>query len=194
MLTQWARIWGDRLIQPAARWAHRLGLTPNRITVLGLALTALVALVLASGWLQLAGLLLIFTLGMDAVDGALARLSGTTSRFGAFLDSTLDRWAEVLLFGALIWHFLKLDQDTAVLLAVISMAASLLVSYTRARAEGVGLACKEGLLTRFERLAVLIIGLLTGQIVLALWLIAILASLTAVQRIWVTWRVDRAEH
>jgi CDP-diacylglycerol--glycerol-3-phosphate 3-phosphatidyltransferase len=169
----------------------RLGLTPNAITALGFALTALVALVVAAGHLRLAGGLMIFTLGMDALDGTLARLTGASSRFGAFLDSTLDRWAEALLFGALVWHYTRIGYDTAVLLACAAMGASLLVSYTRARAEGVGLTCKEGLFTRFERLTLLVLGLIFDQTVPALAIIAALAAFTAAQRIWVTWRADQ---
>jgi len=191
MVTNWARKWGASVIQPIALFLARLGLTPNAITVLGFLMTAAVAVVLATGHTQLAGVLLIGTLAFDAVDGTLARLMGTASRFGAFLDSTLDRWAEVVLYGALVWVFLENGQDTGVLLAVAAMATSLMVSYTRARAEGVGLQCKEGLLTRFERLVILIAGLIFNQIIWALAIIAILAGITAVQRIWVTWQAAR---
>ena len=103
MVTNWARKWGATVIQPIALFLARLGLTPNTITILGFLMTAAVAVVLATGRTQLAGVLLIGTLAFDAVDGTLARLMGTTSRFGAFLDSTLDRWAEVVLYGALVW-------------------------------------------------------------------------------------------
>jgi CDP-diacylglycerol--glycerol-3-phosphate 3-phosphatidyltransferase len=191
MVTNWARKWGASVIQPIALFLARLGLTPNAITVLGFLMTAAVAVVLATGHTQLAGALLIGTLAFDAVDGTLARLMGTASRFGAFLDSTLDRWAEVVLYGALVWVFLETGQDTGVLLAVAAMATSLMVSYTRARAEGVGLQCKEGLLTRFERLVILIAGLIFNQVIWALAIIAILAGITAVQRIWVTWQAAR---
>ena len=192
MVTNFARRWGARIIEPVAIWLGKLGLTPNAITVLGFFLTAFVAAVLATGRTQLAGVLLIGTLAFDAVDGTLARLMGTTSRFGAFLDSTLDRWAEVVLYAALVWLFLENGQDSGVLLAVAALATSLMVSYTRARAEGVGFQCKEGLLTRFERMLILIIGLLINQIIWALAIIAILAGFTAVQRIWVTWQAARA--
>jgi CDP-diacylglycerol---glycerol-3-phosphate 3-phosphatidyltransferase len=191
MVTNWARKWGATVIQPIALFLARLGLTPNTITVLGFLMTAAVAVVLATGRTQLAGVLLIGTLAFDAVDGTLARLMGTTSRFGAFLDSTLDRWAEVVLYGALIWLFLENGQNNGVLLATAAMATSLMVSYTRARAEGVGFQCKEGLLTRFERMVILIAGLIFNQAIWALAIIAILAGLTAVQRIWVTWQAAR---
>lgn len=191
MVANLAREWSARLIRPIAQLLGRLGLTANAVTVLGFLLTAAVAVVIATGRTQLGGVLLIFTLAFDAVDGTLARLMGTTSRFGAFLDSTLDRWAEVALYGALVWLFLHNKQDTGVLLSTSAMAMSLLVSYTRARAEGIGIQCRDGILTRFERMVILIAGLLFNQIIWALWIIAILAGLTAVQRIWVTWQIAR---
>ena len=132
MVTNWARKWGATVIQPIALFLPRLGLTANTITVLGFLMTAAVAVVLATGRTQLAGVLLIGTLAFDAVDGTLARLMGTTSRFGAFLDSTLDRWAEVVIYAALVWVFLENGQDNGVLLAVAALATSLMVSYTRA--------------------------------------------------------------
>jgi CDP-diacylglycerol--glycerol-3-phosphate 3-phosphatidyltransferase len=190
MLTNLARAWGARIVEPIARLLTRLGLTPNTVTVLGFLLSAAVALVLATGRLTLSGLLLIATLAFDAVDGTMARTQGTTSRFGAFLDSTLDRWTELFLYGALVWHYLQIGQDLYVLLAVAAMSTSVMVSYTRARAEGVGLPCKEGIFTRFERMIVLIVGLLFGVTPWALGIIAVLAGITAVQRIFVTKRAD----
>ena len=191
MVTNWARKWGATVIQPIALFLARLGLTPNTITILGFLMTAAVAMVLATGRTQLAGVLLIGTLAFDAVDGTLARLMGTTSRFGAFLDSTLDRWAEVVIYAALVWVFLQNGQDNGVLLAVAALATSLMVSYTRARAEGAGFQCKEGLLTRFERIVILIAGLIFNQVIWALAIIAILAGFTAMQRIWMTWQAAR---
>jgi CDP-diacylglycerol--glycerol-3-phosphate 3-phosphatidyltransferase len=191
MVTNMARAWTERLILPIARFLARIGVAPNTVTLMGFLLTALVATVLAQGALQLGGLLLIVTLGADGIDGSLARATGASSRFGAFLDSTLDRWAEVLIYGALVYHFLRSGQDGAVMLATAAMAVSLLVSYTRARAEGVGLGCKEGVMTRLERLIILIAGLILGLIVPALWLITLFAAFTAVQRIWITWHADQ---
>jgi len=192
MVANLARAWSVRIVEPIARLLQRAGLTPNAVTVLGFTLTAAVAVVVATGQFLPAGLLLIVTLGADALDGTLARLTGNVTRFGAFLDSTLDRWAEVTLYGALVWYYLRLDQDLPVLLAVAALATSLLVSYTRARAEGAGLQCKEGVFTRFERLVVLIAGLICNLVVPALWVIAVLAGLTAVQRIWIVWQADQA--
>jgi CDP-diacylglycerol--glycerol-3-phosphate 3-phosphatidyltransferase len=192
LVTNFARRWSARIIEPVAMWLGKMGLSPNAVTVLGFFLTAFVAVVLATGRTELGGILLIGTLAFDAVDGTLARLTGATSRFGAFLDSTLDRWAEVVIYLALVWLFLQDGQDTGVLLSTAAMATSLLVSYTRARAEGAGFQCKEGLLTRFERMLILIIGLLINQAIWALAIIALLSGLTAVQRIWVTWQAARS--
>jgi CDP-diacylglycerol--glycerol-3-phosphate 3-phosphatidyltransferase len=193
MVSNLARAWSARLIGPVARFLGKLGLTPNAVTFLGFVMTAAVAVILATGRTQLASVLLIFTLAFDAVDGTLARITGKISRFGAFLDSTLDRWAEVVLYGALVWLFLKNGQDQGVLLSTAAMAMSLLVSYTRARAEGIGVQCKEGIFTRFERLVILIAGLLFNQIIWALGIIAFLAGITAIQRIWLTWQLARAD-
>lgn len=190
MVTNLARTLSARFIEPFARFLGSLGLSPNAVTVLGFFLTVAVAAVLASGRLLLAGILLIFTLAFDAVDGALARYSGQTTRFGAFLDSTLDRWTEVALFVAIAWVLLQSNDQPGVMLSIVALGMSLLVSYTRARAEGIGLQCKEGILTRFERLVILIAGLIFGQLTWAMALIAVLAGVTAVQRIVVTWRAS----
>jgi len=193
MLTNVARAWGAYLIRPAAHALSRLGFHPNAVTVLGFLLNVGVAAILATGRLRLAGALLIATLAFDAVDGTMARTQGRVSRFGAFLDSTLDRWTELFLYGALVWHYLTIGHSSGVLLAVAAMATSFMVSYTRARAEGIGLTCKEGVFTRFERLLVLIIGLLLGLVPWALTLIAVLAGVTAVQRILITYRADQRQ-
>jgi CDP-diacylglycerol--glycerol-3-phosphate 3-phosphatidyltransferase len=192
MLTNLARAWGSKIVQPVARFLSRLGLTPNGATLLGFAMTVGVALLLALGHLRLGGILLIFTLAFDAVDGTLARLTDSVTRFGAVLDSTLDRWAEIALYAALVWHYSQTGLDYGVWLAVAAMATSLMVSYTRARAEGAGFAMKEGLLTRLERLIVLIAGLILNLTLWALLLIAVLAAFTAVQRLWVVRTMDRA--
>ncbi len=191
MLTNIARAWGAHFIRPVADVLSRLGFHPNAVTILGFVLNVGVATILAAGQLRLAGALLIVTLAFDAVDGTMARTQGRVSRFGAFLDSTLDRWTELFLYGALVWRYLAADQDHMVLLAVAAMATSFMVSYTRARAEGIGLTCTEGIFTRFERLLVLISGLLLGLTAWALIIIAGLAGLTAVQRILVTYTADQ---
>jgi phosphatidylglycerophosphate synthase len=192
MLTNLARAWGAKIVQPVARFLSRLGLTPNGATLLGFAMTVAVAVLLALGHLRLGGILLIFTLAFDAVDGTLARLTGHVTRFGAVLDSTLDRWAEIAIYGALVWYYSQIGLEPGVWLATAAMATSLMVSYTRARAEGAGFTLREGLFTRLERLIVLIAGLIFNLTTWALLAIAILAGFTALQRLWVVQQMDQA--
>jgi CDP-diacylglycerol--glycerol-3-phosphate 3-phosphatidyltransferase len=191
MLTNLARAWGAKIVEPIARFLNRLGLTPNGATLLGFAMTVGVTVLLALGYLRVGGILLIFTLAFDAVDGTLARQTGKVTRVGGVLDSTLDRWAEIALYGGLVWYYTQRGLDSGVWLATAAMATSLMVSYTRARAEGAGFALKEGLFTRFERLAVLIAGLILQATLWALLLIAVLAGFTAIQRLWVVHRMDK---
>lgn len=192
MLTEWARNWGARIAQPVAAFLSRLGLTPNGATLLGFGMTLGVACLLAFGHHRLGGALLIVALAFDAVDGTIARTTGRVTRFGGVLDSTLDRWAEIAIYGALVWYYLQRGFTAGALLATAAMATSLMVSYTRARAEGAGFALKEGLLTRLERMVVLIAGLILNVTPWALLAIAVLATFTAIQRLWVVWEMDKA--
>jgi CDP-diacylglycerol--glycerol-3-phosphate 3-phosphatidyltransferase len=195
MLTSWARNFFKGFVESVARIFQRLGVTPNQLTITGLVLQAVVAVVIALGYLPLAGVLLIFTSVFDAFDGTLARLTGQGSTFGAFFDSTLDRYAEALvLFGLLVYYSALPDSRSEVLLIYVAIVGSLLVSYTRAKAESLGIACKEGILTRAERVALLVIGLalsgwqpiaaLPGVLTIVLWLLAIFSNVTAIQRIF----------
>lgn len=159
----------------------RTGLSPNAFTLIGFFAVVICAVVIALGQPQLAGALLIVSLALDSLDGAVARATGKISAFGAFLDSTLDRWAEVAIFFGMAVYLQGSWLDQALIYWAI--CGSLLVSYTRARAEGIGVACKEGFFTRFERVVVIIIGLLTLQMTIANGIIAVLATFTAVQRL-----------
>jgi CDP-diacylglycerol--glycerol-3-phosphate 3-phosphatidyltransferase len=189
MFTNLARSWGARLLEPVASVLAALHITPNQATVFGFLLNLGVAIVIATGHLPLAGWLLIASLAFDAVDGTLARMTGAVSIYGAFLDSTLDRWSEIAIYFGLAWHFTQTGQSSAVLVAMAALSTSLMVSYTRARAEGIGIPLKEGLFTRFERLVVLIIGLIFNWVIWPLVIIAVLSGLTAVQRLLVTRRM-----
>lgn len=194
MLTAWARNFFKGFLQTVARFFQRLGVSPNQLTLIGLVLQALVAVVIALGYLPLAGVLLVFSSIFDAFDGTLARMTGQSSRFGAFFDATLDRYAEALvLFGLLVYFSGQADSRTEILLIYVAVVGSLLVSYTRAKAESLDIPCMEGVLTRAERVALLVIGLLLAGwhpiaalpsiLTLVLWLLAILSNVTAVQRI-----------
>jgi CDP-diacylglycerol--glycerol-3-phosphate 3-phosphatidyltransferase len=194
MLTTWARNFFKGFLQAVAGVFQGLGVSPNQLTLIGLLLQAGVAAVIALGYLPLAGVLLIFSAVFDAFDGTLARMTGQTSRFGAFFDATLDRYAEALvLFGLLIYVSGQPETRTEVLLIFAAVVGSLLVSYTRAKAESLGIPCTEGVLTRAERVGLLVIGLvlsgwqpvaaLPNVLTIVLWLLAILSNVTAIQRI-----------
>lgn len=194
MITTWLRKTFRGVLEAVARFFNRLGVTPNQLTLIGLILQGIVAIVIAKGYLQLAGILLIFFSIFDAFDGTLARMTGQSSRFGAFFDATIDRYAEsIVLFGLLVYYSGQPDSTTQTLLIYVAIVGSLLVSYTRAKAESLGIPCKEGILTRAERVVLLVIGLLLGTwqpiaalpdaLTVVLWLLAILSNVTAIQRV-----------
>ncbi len=160
------------------------GIDPNVLTIAGFLVSTTTAVVIALGWTLAGGVLVLVAGGFDMLDGAVARLNGSRSQFGAFLDSTLDRWAEGFIFTGLIWHQVVRDAQIEVILAVLTLIGSMLVSYTRARAEGLGLDAKVGLLQRPERLILLGIALLGPTWLLSgvLWFLAIATALTAGQR------------
>ena len=182
-LTERARKGLQRVIDPIAGVLARTPVTPNALTLIGAGLNALVAWIAASGNLALAGIVLLLSGLFDGLDGALARRTGTTSKFGAFLDSTLDRYSEgMILFGLLVYasdRGLLLEQR----LVYVTLVGSLLISYTRARAEGLGIDCKVGLLTRMERFLIMSAMLISGQVTLGLILLAILTHVTVLQRV-----------
>ncbi len=174
-----------------ARW----GLTPNLLTAVGLLLNLLVAAVIASGSLRVGGVLLLVASGFDMLDGAVARATGTVTKFGGFLDSTIDRYSESLVYGGVLVYLLGTDDfRTGSLLVFVATAGSLLISYARARAEAGGFKASVGLLARPERVLILAIGLLTGYVIPALWILAIGTHLTVVTRMTHVWRLSRPAH
>jgi CDP-diacylglycerol--glycerol-3-phosphate 3-phosphatidyltransferase len=185
-LQAWARSIAESIVRPLAR----LGVTPNTITVLGFAFHVATATVLATGHLRIGGALLLLSGLFDMLDGALARVAKSQSDFGAFLDSLLDRYSEAAILLALILVF-TLRHDTAIVLLVYAVAVgSLLISYARARAEGLGLDGKVGIAPRPERVIILGLGLLINSetTVAALVVLAILTHVTALQRLYHVWR------
>jgi CDP-diacylglycerol--glycerol-3-phosphate 3-phosphatidyltransferase len=191
MISEWARKRAQGLITPLARLISRTGITPTGLTVAGFVLNAGVAWVLALGHLRLGGLLILLAGAFDALDGALARLTDRVTPFGAFLDSTLDRCSEAVLYLGLLTFYTGHGSRLEILLIYLTIVGSLLVSYTRARAEGLDIECKVGLFTRFERVVVLALGLLLGQMLLALAVLAVGSNLTALQRMIHVWRETR---
>lgn len=172
----------------------RLGWQPNAITALGL-LPALIAAVLAaSGQFFAAGLVLLLGAPLDALDGAVARATGRSTRFGALLDSTVDRYADALLFSGIGYAFARADDSLGVLLAFGALSGAYAVSYVRARAEGLQIgSIQDGLFDRAARLIVLILALLTGFLTLGLLILTIGAHLTALQRLWLARRAAQGD-
>ena len=193
MLSDWVRNWTHGIRASAARMLGRLGVSPNALTVFGCLLNLPVMCVLATGHMQLGGILVAVASLFDSLDGALAREMGQGSVFGAFLDSVADRFSEGTVFLGLFLWYLRNGGQLELVLIYAAIFGSLMVSYARARAQGVGVECKEGLFTRFERVILLAIGLMVQQVRLALWAMAILTNVTAIQRIYHVWRVTGRE-
>ena len=179
-----ARLIFKGILDPIGAFLNRLGISPNTITLLGLAGTTVGAYVIAQGHMTTGAIILLASVLVDAFDGTMARLRGEPSDFGAFVDSVSDRYAELVTFGGLLYYFLTQSDYPGVVVAFIAAAGSVLVSYVKARAEGLGFTAKVGILTRFERYLVLIPLLVFNQPFIAVTLIAILANITAFQRIF----------
>jgi len=173
-------------IKYVARKALSIGLKPDHLTYGGLALSIMAAVSCAYGLLALGGLLILVAGICDILDGALARAEQKTSKFGAFIDSTIDRYSDLIILGGILIHFsIKGDVGLQILTLVV-IAGSMLTSYTKARAEGLGVSCNVGIIERPERIGVLVGGLLLGFLTLALWALAILSQVTVLQRIFHT--------
>lgn len=199
MLSNWLRERAQGMLNTLARGLGALGLTPNVLTLIGLGLMCVIGVVIASGHFVLAGVLIIVAGIFDALDGSLARLTNRVTRFGAFLDSTTDRFAEGALFLGMLYAFVQRGTIFVVYLIFLALLGSLMVSYARARAEGIGVPCKEGMLTRFERIALIVMGLLATALwgdtplIIVLGFLAIFTNLTAAQRMWLVYRATHDE-
>jgi CDP-diacylglycerol--glycerol-3-phosphate 3-phosphatidyltransferase len=188
-LSKYGRMWMERPVAIVVGWLHKLGVTPNTVTYTGFILTAFIATLLAMGEFFIGGILLIGASLLDLVDGSLARATSQSSTFGAFLDSTLDRYSEAITFLALTFFYSGSENYRwEVVLVFLTVVGSLMVSYTRARAEALRIECKEGWLQRPERIFLLIVGLLTGWMLPVLLFMAIFTNVTAVQRIYQVYR------
>ncbi len=190
-LTERIKITTEPLLMPVVRLLMSLNVHPNVVTILCFSGFFLGALFIAQGKFLLAGLILLIFAPLDAIDGLLARTAKKVTTFGAFLDSTMDRYGEIFVFLAFTYYFILKGSMLGIILSFLGITGSLMVSYTRARAEGVGIDCKVGLLTRFERLTILIFSLLFDLVILSLAILAILTHLTALQRVWHVYRKSK---
>lgn len=183
-LTDYLRLWFKWFLDPLGGFFNRLGITPNMMTMLGLLGNTIGAYFLARGDMLTGGLFVLLMTPIDALDGTMARLRGESSDFGAFVDSVTDRYSELIIYGGLLYYFLSMGDPLGGLLVFGAAAGSVLVSYVKARAEGLGYEAKVGLLTRVERYLVLAPSLVFNQVLIGLTIIAVLANITALQRIW----------
>lgn len=181
------------VLDPIVRVLASAGVSPDALTTLGFLGNGLAAVFVARGDFLVGGILVLFFSALDMLDGALARSTGRTSRFGALYDSVLDRVSEAVVLFGVTWWAIDAGHDTEALLAFAAVVGSLMVSYVRARAEGLGLALKDGLFTRSERVVLTGVALILGFVTAALWALAVLTLFTAAQRTWIAARMLIAE-
>jgi len=181
--------------QPIVNLLARTPLTPNVVTWLGFCITIVAAVLIVTGHLFAAGFVVLVAGLFDMLDGALARVTNRVTRFGGILDSTLDRLSEAILLLGLLAVFAREQQVAESILVGVALLGSLMVSYIRARMEGLGIECKTGLFTRPERVIVLALGLLLSRfdcaLVIALTVITFFSYFTAGQRLLYAWRQTR---
>ena len=191
--TDYLRLWFKWVLDPLGGFLNRLGLTPNMVTGLGLLGNTIGAIYLARGEMLTGGLWIALMTPVDALDGTMARLRGESSDFGAFVDSVSDRYSELIIYGGLLYHFLVRGELLGGMLTFGAAAGSVLVSYVKARAEGLGYEAKVGLLTRAERYLVLAPSLIFNQLNIGLGILALFANFTALQRVWYVRQHARAK-
>jgi CDP-diacylglycerol--glycerol-3-phosphate 3-phosphatidyltransferase len=181
--TDLMRTWFKGVLDPIGAFLNRLGLMPNTVTLIGVAGSFVAAIFLARGSFLVGGLLTLAMGPIDALDGTMARLRGEPTDFGAFVDSVTDRYSELLIFGGLLFYFVRQGDALSATAVFAAAAGSVLVSYVKARAESLGFGAKLGLLTRMERYIVIVPSLVLGFPRIGIWIIAVLANLTALQRV-----------
>jgi CDP-diacylglycerol--glycerol-3-phosphate 3-phosphatidyltransferase len=171
-------------LDPVGAFLNRIGLTPISVTLLGVAGNVIAGYFVARGQVSVGGLIMLVAWPIDALDGTMARLRGEASDWGAFVDSVSDRYSELIVLGALLYHFAATDQHILEIVSFAAAAGSILVSYVKARAEAQSFSAREGLLTRAERYIVLGPTLLFNIPAVGVWIVAVLANFTALQRVW----------
>ncbi|MCC6905859.1 MAG: CDP-alcohol phosphatidyltransferase family protein [Anaerolineae bacterium] len=186
--TAWLRQSGAGIVSGMARGLIAVRIGPDVLTLMGLVLAIVAGILAAQGRFVWAGVVYLLGVPFDALDGAVARQSGKASRFGALLDSTLDRYGEAALLGGLAYYYAVQNQPVSILAIFAALFGSVMVSYTRARSEGLLIDNKVGLLTRVERFILTVIVLLIGRPMIGVWLLAGLTQVTVVQRLWHVYR------
>jgi CDP-diacylglycerol---glycerol-3-phosphate 3-phosphatidyltransferase len=191
-ITYWIGEGGGWLLRHVVSGLAATGITPNMFTFLGLAVNGWAAVLFAMGKFHQAAAALFLAGFLDMADGQVARRVGRVTAFGAFLDSTLDRYSDLALYMGLVIYYTLIGRMFYMMLAAVAMASSFMVSYSRARAESVIPSCKVGFLERPERLVLLIIGGAFNRMAQVLWVIALISTITVIHRVVYTWQELRA--
>ncbi|MFL2650909.1 MAG: CDP-alcohol phosphatidyltransferase family protein, partial [Anaerolineales bacterium] len=181
--TDWVRQIFSFVLTPLAEYIVKIGIHPNVLTFSGLVGNMIGAYFLSQGNFLWGGIIILVMGPIDALDGATARAKGVITPWGAFVDSTSDRWSESVIMLGLLVHYATTNAAQSTVLVLLALVGSLMVSYTRARAEALGFKANVGVMTRLERYLVLAPALLFNHPEIALWIIAPLANITAVQRV-----------
>ena len=181
---------GHFLDTPLRPVAKRIPFSPNTLTIIGFLITVLAALIIPYN-IRLGGIVILIGGLFDMFDGIVARVGGKTTKFGAFLDSVLDRYSDAFLFLAIAWYLAGKGDHPGAFLSLGTLVGAFLISYTRARAEGLGESCHTGIMERPERIILLIFATVTGWIVPVLWIMLVLTHITVVQRIYYVSRLMR---
>lgn len=193
-ITDFLRARTQFLIDPIVNFLARYRLSPDLLTVLGVVGHFLIAWLIAQGQMQWAAVAMLLIAPLDALDGALARKLGRLQGgFGAFLDSTLDRLAEIILFGGFIFYYVQIGRPGMLAVAYIAITGSIMVSYARARAEALGFDCKVGVLSRVERYVVMMVFLVFNRPDVVVIILAIFTYVTVFQRMFHVWRQARRQ-
>lgn len=178
----------NKIIRAIVRGLALSRIHPNVLTFLGLVINIVAAALLASGRLMAAGFVIIGAGLFDMVDGRVARETNQVTRFGGFFDSVLDRYSDLALLMGMLVYYGSINRPFYVVLTAIVMTGSVMVSYTRARAENTIPSCKVGFMERPERVVLLIIGALFDRMAPVLWVIAVLSNITVIHRMVFTWQ------
>ena len=176
------------IVDGIARVFVKLGFSPSGLTVIGVLVACVAAALIARGMLAAGGVVVLVAGIFDLFDGAVARMTNRATKFGALFDSVMDRVSEAVVLLGLLWFYLEDGEQLGAVLVYVSIVGSTMVSYVRARAEGLGIECKGGLMQRPERVASLGIGIIVGQwwepaVLIVLGVIAVLTVVTTVQRV-----------
>lgn len=180
-----------KVLSALVRWLTLSGIHPNALTLIGLVVNGVAAWILARGEFLYGGLIILSAAVFDLTDGAVARSANKVTRFGAFLDSVMDRYSDLILLTGLLVHYARIERFSYIVLTAVVMTGTVLVSYSRARAENLIPKCKVGFMERPERIVLLIIGALFDRMAPVLWVMAVLSNLTVVHRIVHTWKESR---